>query len=66
MPGKASSLKSPPLIGCYYLTTLRTSDFNNDYEEDCYFTIDIFEDGFFNVDNAEDSDFTDDQGVNKT
>ena len=66
MPGKASSLKSPPLIGCYYLTTLRTSDFNDDYKESCYFNVDHFKECYYNVDNAEDSDFTDDQGVNET
>ena len=44
MPGKASSLKSPPLIGCYYLTTLRTSDLNDNYKESCYFNVDHFED----------------------
>ena len=77
MPGKASVLKSPPLLD-FYLSNHsedkiyfnvdifeEASDFNNDYEKDCYFSVNIFEDGFFNVDNAENSDFTDDQGVNK-
>ena len=77
MPGKALFPQVSP--SDRLLITLRTSDYNNDYFEDCYFTVDIFEDGYFNVDNAEDcyliddqgaddedSDFTDDQGVNKT
>ena len=51
---KASSLKSPPLIG--FCFTLRTSDFNDDYEED----------EIFNVDQEEDCYFTNDQGVNET
>ena len=51
VPVKASSLKSPPLIGFYF--TLRMSHFNDYYEEDEIFNIDHFKSGcYFNEGNA--------------